>query len=460
MLPITSDIHALKGKKILQSMRYAGPTPGCQTVSCGLIVLLAVVLFASPLAAQETAETAAAETPVVLDDDELTEAVRSRLGSLEGFDAVSVEVEGGVVRLSGKVSSVRAWRQAEELAVTIGGVAEVLNDLEIETNVMEQVGALQETVSRAGHFAPVIGFALLVLLLFVGLSWLVGRWDSMFSRVTHNRFVQDMLRSGVRIALVLTGIALALHIVDATAIAGALVGTAGIVGIAIGFAFKDLVENYMASVLLSLRQPFEPNDHVDIDGYEGKVVRLTSRATVLMTLDGNHIRVPNGRVFKAVILNYTRNPRRRFDFTIGVATDADLAEAQDIGIGVLQRMPGVLADPAPSSVVVEVGDSSMPIRFFGWVDQEVTNFGVARSEAIRLVKEAIEAAGMELPEPIYRVRTEPFQPTPQQRPAATPDLKLRSDISLKGDPIIEQIDKEREALDDEGDLLDADAPRE
>ncbi len=427
-------------------------------------MLLAVFLFVSPVAAQDTADTSAveagADVPVVLDDDELTEAVRSRLGSLDGFDAVSVEVEAGVVRLSGTVSSVHAWRQAEELAVTIGGVAEVRNDLEIETNVMEQVGALQETVSRAGHFLPVIGFALLVLLLFVGLSWLVGRWDSMFSRLTRNRFVQDMLRSGVRIALVLTGVVLALHIVDATAIAGALVGTAGVAGIAIGFAFKDLVENYMASVLLSLRQPFEPNDHVDIDGFEGKVVRLTSRATVLMTLDGNHVRVPNGRVFKAVILNYSRNPRRRFDFAIGVAADADLAEAQDVGVGVLQRLPGVLADPAPSSVVVEVGDSSIPIRFFGWVDQEVTNFGGARSEAIRLVKEALEAAGIELPEPTYRVRTETYQPTPQRRLATAPDIQLRSDISLKDDPIIEQIDREREALDDEGDLLDTSAPRE
>jgi small conductance mechanosensitive channel len=423
-------------------------------------MLLAVFLFMSPLAAQDTADTTAADVPVVLDDDELTEAVRSRLGSLDGFDAVSVEVEAGVVRLSGKVSSVHAWRQAEELAVTIGGVAEVVNDLEIETNVMEQVGALQKTVSRAGHFVPVIGFALLVLLLFVGLSWLVGRWDSMFSRVTRNRFVQDMLRSGVRIALVLTGVALALHIVDATAIAGALVGTAGIVGIAIGFAFKDLVENYMASVLLSLRQPFQPNDHVDIDGFEGKVVRLTSRATVLMTLDGNHIRVPNGRVFKAVILNYSRNPRRRFDFAVGVAADADLAEAQDIGVGVLQRMPGVLDDPAPSSAIVELGDSSVPVRFFGWVDQQETNFGRARSEAIRLVKEALEAAGIELPEPTYRVRTETYQPTPQRRPATTPDIQLRSDISLKDDPIIEQIDRERAELDDEGDLLDANAPRE
>ena len=443
-------------------------TSGVASRVCRLAITLGVlVAFGIPTAAQEAATTSDAEAapeaaavPVVVDDGELTEAIRSRMASLDGLDAVTVEVEAGIVRLTGTVSSMRAWRRAQELAASTTGVAEVVNDLEIETDVLEQVGALQETMTRAAKFAPVIGFALVVLLLFVALSWLVGRWDSMFSRVTPNRFVQDMLRSGVRIALLLTGVVLALHIVDATAIAGALVGTAGVAGIAIGFAFKDLVENYMASVLLSLRQPFEPNDHVDIDGFEGKVVRLTSRATVLMTLDGNHIRIPNGRVFKGVILNYTRNPRRRFDFTIGVSGDADLAAAQDIGVGVLERMPGVLADPAPSSVIVEVGDSSVPIRYFGWVDQRSTNFGQAKSEAIRLVKEAIEAAGMELPEPIYRVRTEPFHATKPTRPTATPELHLRSDISLKGDPITEQIDEEREASDDESDLLDSSAPRE
>lgn len=131
-----------------------------------------------------------------------------------------------------------------------------------------------------------------------------------------------------------------------------------------------------------------------------------------------------------------------------------------VAFAVLVGMPGGLDDPAPSSVIVEVGDSSVPIRYFGWVDQRSTNFGQANSEAIRLVKEAIEAAGMELPEPIYRVRTEPFQATRPSRPTTTPDLHLGSDISLKGDPIIGQIDEEREASDDETALLDSSAPSE
>ena len=192
----------------------------------------------------------------------------------------------------------------------------------------------------------------------------------------------------------------------APAIAGALVGTAGVAGIALGFAFKDLIENFLASVLLSMRQPFAPNDLVDVDGFQGIVVRLTSRATVLMTPDGNHVRIPNAKVYKGVIVNYTRNPKRRFDFVIAVASESDLSGAQAVGVAVLRQMHGVLDEPEPWSQVVEIGDSSIPIRFYGWVDQRETSFAKAQSEAIRLVKEGLEAAGFELPEPIYRVRSE------------------------------------------------------
>ena len=109
-------------------------------------------------------------------------------------------------------------------------------------------------------------------------------------------------------------------------------GAAGVAGLAVGFAVKDTIENYVASVMLSVRQPFRPNDHVVIDGKEGRVIRLTSRATVLMTLDGNHLRIPNGAVFKAVILNYTRNAERRFDFKLGVDADDDAQAAATLGV--------------------------------------------------------------------------------------------------------------------------------
>jgi small-conductance mechanosensitive channel len=372
---------------------------------------------------------------------------------------VTVEAESGAVRLAGEVATVQAWRLAEQVAGEIGGATAVINDIAISGDVRGQVSALRDTVSRAVNFAPVVVFALAVLGVFLVLGWMVGRWSEPFERVSPNRFVQEVVQTAVRAVLVLAGVVLALHIVDATAIAGALVGTAGVAGIAIGFAFKDLIENYLASVLLSVRQPFAPNDHVVIDGFEGIVVRLTSRATVLMTPDGNHVRLPNAKVFKGVILNYTRNPRRRFDFVVAVASESDLSAAQKTGVAVLRTMPGLLDEPEPWSRVVEIGDSSIPICFYGWVDQRETNFARARSEAIRLVKEGLETAGFELPEPIYRVLSEPATRRTEKQPAPTPSMELRADISERGDPIVGQIAHERRVAEGD-DLLDPAAPQE
>lgn len=392
-------------------------------------------------------------------DESLAAEARERLDAFDDLTAVTVRANAGVVRLGGEVATLQAWRQAEDLTAAVDGVSAVINDINISADVRGQVNALRQVVTRAANFAPLIVFAILVLLLFLGLSWLVGRWTAPFERISRNRFVQDVAQTTVRAILVLAGIVLALQIVDATAIAGALIGTAGFAGVALGFAFKDLIENFLASVLLSTRQPFAPNDLVNVDGFEGTVVRLTSRATVLMTPEGNHIRIPNARVYKGVILNYTRNPRRRFDFAIAVGSESDLSASQAVGVDVLRQMSGVLDDPAPWSHIIQVGDSSVPIRFYGWIDQRTTNFARARSEAIRLVKEGLEAAGFQLPEPIYRIRSEVPDSRPAEPTTSAATSELQADIRERGDPIVDQINEERQVT-ESNDLLDPSAPQE
>jgi small conductance mechanosensitive channel len=170
------------------------------------------------------------------------------------------------------------------------------------------------------------------------------------------------------------GILMALEIMQATALVGAVLGTTGVLGVALGFAFKGILENYLAGILMSVRQPFSPRDHVVINGNEGIVVALTSRATVLMTLDGNHLRIPNALVFGSVTLNYTRNPSRRFDFEIGVGVNEDLIRAQSLGIDELMQIEGVMANPPPRALITALGDSNVQLSFLGWVDQRAHEF--------------------------------------------------------------------------------------
>jgi small-conductance mechanosensitive channel len=274
----------------------------------------------------------------------------------------------------------------------------------------------------------------------------------------------------LRLVVVLAGILVALDILNATAILTGLLGAAGIVGLAVGFAVRDTVENFIASVMLSLRQPFQPNDFVDIEGNLGSVIRLTSRATILLDPDGNHLRLPNATVFKAKILNYTRNPQRRFGFALGIDPADDLAQAKRIGLETLRGLDYTLADPAPQVWVAEAGDSTVTMEFYAWLDQRETDFMAARGEAIRLVMAALTRAEIGLPEPTYRLNLVggglPVIDMPDGKDRAEgvviseappPEAATADDVAPAR--VIERmVDEERRRGEDE-DLLSEDPPR-
>jgi small-conductance mechanosensitive channel len=168
-------------------------------------------------------------------------------------------------------------------------------------------------------------------------------------------------------------------------------------------AVRDTVENFIASIMLSIRQPFRPNDTVEIEGDTGKVIRLTSRATILLSFDGNHIRIPNATVFKSRIVNFSRNDERRFVITLGVAYDTDLARAQDLALQTVASLPFVIAEPAPAVWIEELGDSAVIIKVAGWIRQHESSYLKARSEAWRLCLAAFDHAGIVMPETTLRV---------------------------------------------------------
>tara|TARA_R110002096_G_scaffold44524_9_gene119894 strand:+ start:51699 stop:52694 length:996 start_codon:yes stop_codon:yes gene_type:complete len=307
----------------------------------------------------------------------------------------------------------------------------------VNEQVADSWGRFTGKVDSFVEYLPILGIALCVIVAFSLLASLVRRWDGPFRVFSASTLLRAVLRNIAATILVLTGIFIALDLLDATKIVGAVLGAAGVLGLALGFAFKDIVENYLASILLAVRRPFRARDHVIIGGHEGKVMSLTLRETVLMTLSGNHLSLPNGAVFKSVITNFTRNPRRRFEFGVGAGTNEDLTAAQELGVATLTAMKGVSDDPGPFSRVDELGDSSVTLRFFGWVDQREHDFMRVRSEAIRKVKIAFDNAEIEMPEPMYRVAliqgTAPAADAgmaKQSKPAVSRDLDTSRDDDI------------------------------
>jgi small-conductance mechanosensitive channel len=319
------------------------------------------------------------------------------------------------------------------------------------------VERVRELVSDFVGYLPLIAFAILTFGLFWLVAFLVGKWDGIFRRLTRNEFLADLIRHLAKLAVLGLGLLLAFELLEATALVGTVLGAAGLLGLALGFALRDTVENYVAGILLSTKRPFAPDDFVAIEGHEGRVLRLTSRATIVMTLDGNHVRIPNARVFNGIVVNYTRNPERRFSFDVGVSTDSHLVSTQHLAAKTLLEMEGVVEKPEPRVDVLALGDSNVVLRVFGWVDQRRFDFQKVRSEAIRIVKEAFDAAGVVMPEPTYGLRMQEARETRPDR-RATEGPRQAIDVGRRTD-LDGRIAADRRAAGD-GDLLHADAPLE
>lgn len=413
-------------------------------LALALVAMPASGVYAEPLAqGEEATEQTAVEAPAApadpLDDPQVAaefeatteqdedkqRKLAARYARIPALSQVRPEVTAGVVTLRGAVTDEARRQIAEQLARALEGVIAVDNRLQMETALDRRLAPVLEEGMEQGRrlieSLPLIGLALLIVYLFHTFGrWLAHRrW--LFRRAGKNPFLADLMRQVLSLAITIVGALIALDLLGATALVGAVLGAAGIVGLAVGFAFKDLVENYIAGILLSLRQPFAPNDHVVIDSHEGRVAALTSRATILITLDGNHLRLPNALVFKGVILNYSRNPTRRFQFDAGVSNDADLEKARALAIEALRETTGVIERPAPNALLRALADSNVTMRCTGWVDQRSASFGQVQSAAIAAVKSRLEAAGIELPEPIHRVQLLQLDaPVADQRPVREP----------------------------------------
>lgn len=340
-------------------------------------------------------------------DQEIESRLSKIYRQLDGLDRVEITVSSGVVTLTGIVPDSQAGQDAIALAKSTEGVIYVSDrlddDVAISNRLAPATKKTKEMLRELIRKSPVILLALAIVLFAFLLARLVGSRQWLWRRLGMRELSANLANRILRLVIIAGGLLLALEILDATALAGAILGVAGVAGIALGFAFRNIVENYLAGVLLSMRNPFSTGDAIEIEGYLGKIVMLTSRDTVLMTMDGNHVRIPNSTMMTSALTNFSRNPLRRFEFAIGVSVELDLTMVRALGMDTLAKCPGVLSDPGPLIIIEALGDSTVNMRFFAWINQTKNDFLKTKSEAIRLVKVAFDDSEVEMPEPIYRL---------------------------------------------------------
>ncbi len=177
----------------------------------------------------------------------------------------------------------------------------------------------------------------------------------------------------------------------------------GIAGIAVGYGIQDIARNFVAGLLLLIRQPFERGDAVQISDYTGKVMEINLRDTVIRTWDGKTVILTNSEVFGNAITNFSTNPIRRRTLIIGLGYGQDPDRAMQIFLETIQGIPGVLETPAPMIHAEELGSSAIQLAARFWVDQRTHSLLDVHSDVVLAINEAAARHEIELPYPIQTV---------------------------------------------------------
>jgi small-conductance mechanosensitive channel len=176
-----------------------------------------------------------------------------------------------------------------------------------------------------------------------------------------------------------------------------LLGAAGIVGVAIGFASQTSISNVISGLFLVAEQPFRVDDVIRVGTTSGKVISIDMLSVKLRTFDNLFIRIPNETIIKSEVVTLTRFPIRRIELLVGVAYREEMERVRRVLLDVAGQNPMVLMEPEPAVMFEEFGSSSVNFRFVAWATRE--NFLAARDSLADGIKARFEVEGIEIPFP-------------------------------------------------------------
>lgn len=351
----------------------------------------------------EAVATGPVEVEPVARDQQIAQRLTEILQSTEWFDTPEVTVKSGVVFLRGQTDRTQYKEWATQLAQRTQDVAAVVNRIEVRQgpiwDFQPAFTQLESLWRGTVQMLPLIVVGLLILAVSVVAARLISSLSRhLLRRTVTNQLLRDVAAKAIAIPVFLIGLYIVLHVGGLTRLALTVLGGTGLAGLVIGIAFRDIAENFLASLLISVQNPFQTGDLIKVNEHLGLVQKVTTRGTLLMAFDGTFIQIPNSVIYKNVILNYTANAATRQDFTIGIGYDAAIAKAQDVALAALQTHPAVLAEPESMVLVESLGAATVNLRVYFWIDS--TRHGPPRvlSSVIRLVKRAFVDEGISLPD--------------------------------------------------------------
>lgn len=247
--------------------------------------------------------------------------------------------------------------------------------------------------------APSLLLGLLIFIIFFflakPLSYLILR---PIGYLSSSVLVHNVARRGVSIFIMLLGLYIFLSFAGLTQAALAVVSGTGFLGIIIGFAFRDIAENFISSLLLSIQRPFRLGDVIEVQGLKGVVNKMTARGTTLVDFDGNHLQIPNATIYKNVIKNFSANPWIRGSFAIGVGYDSSIQLARDTILKMIAQESAVLKEPDAQVLVDSLGSSTINLVVSFWIDGHKYELIKVASVLMRKSVRSLESVGVSMPD--------------------------------------------------------------
>lgn len=355
--------------------------------------------------AAEVAESVpeAVEVTPVASDSDISGRLQGIMEATGWFDESSVRVDDGVVFLSGTAVSEARREWIVALSRRTESVTAVVNNMTVEeADLFDLSPALQELRElgrQSVQMLPKIGMAIVIL----ALTWVAALatkriGTAVLKRRVTAQLLRQVLSNVIALPVLLVGIYLALRVSGLTQLAATVVGGTGLFGLVVGIAFRDIAENFLASLLISMNRPFSIGDLVDIEDQKGFVQSVTTRGTTLMTFEGNHIQIPNATVYKATVTNFTANPKQRQHFVLGLDYADDVTSAQTRVMEILRSNEFVLDDPQPMVLVEELATSTINLKVFFWVDGEKHSVVKVKSSIMKRVMNTLDGDGFSFPD--------------------------------------------------------------
>ncbi|AUD01114.1 mechanosensitive ion channel protein MscS [Spirosoma pollinicola] len=246
-------------------------------------------------------------------------------------------------------------------------------------------------IRNAIRFLPELAAAILVFVFFTFLSrWISRGLLNGLRRVSDNQSIVNLTGAIVRAVIVAVGLFVALGILGLDKTVTSLLAGAGVIALAVGFAFQDLTANFISGTMIALARPIQVGDTVETNGYTGKVLDIKLRSIVMDNGQGQTVEIPSKDVFQKPITNFSRIGKRRIELAAGVSYIDDLAKAQQVAIEAVAKLPFVLKGQSIELHYRNFADTNVQFILLFWINPSTTNAQAALSEAIIAVKKAFD----------------------------------------------------------------------